>query len=93
MAESDLDTLVNLLEKAVVDGRTKPLVEMLLTLDEINSVVLRIDIIKHLLDNKMPQRQIKEQLKTSAATITRGSNMLKQVPKESIEWFSHQMKV
>lgn len=93
MAESDLDTLVNLLEKAVADGRTKPLVEMLLTLDEINSVVLRIDIIKHLLDNKMPQRQIKEQLKTSAATITRGSNMLKQVPKESIEWFSHQMKV
>ena len=38
---------------------------------------LRLQIVAQLLDKNLSQREIQQNLNTSAATITRGSNMLK----------------
>jgi TrpR family trp operon transcriptional repressor len=53
------------------------LFELFLTREERNSLEGRYSIIKALIEQKQPQRQISEELNVSIAKITRGSNELK----------------
>lgn len=79
---------IQLLNQAVVEDKTEALLSMLLTPDERSSLGLRVQIVRALLDSKISQREIQQQLGTSAATITRGSNMLKTVEPDILHWVS-----
>lgn len=77
---------VTLLRQAFADGQEDALLTLLLTPDERDAVGLRVKIIDQLLEKNLSQREIQQKLNTSAATITRGSNMLKIMDDEFIEW-------
>lgn len=77
---------ITLVKQAVLEDRIDDLFAMLLTSDERNSLGLRVQIVNALLNANLPQREIQQQLNTSAATITRGSNMLKLVDPTIREW-------
>ena len=53
--------------------------ELMFTAEERSSLETRCGIIRSLLNQKIPQRQISEELKVSIAKITRGSNELKRI--------------
>lgn len=88
---SEWQQFVTLVKQAVEEDRTDDLFTMLLTSDERNSLGLRVQIINALLNANLPQREIQQQLNTSAATITRGSNMLKTVAPEIRDWVSQKL--
>lgn len=85
--------LLTLIEQAVAEQRLDELLSMLLTSDERSSLGLRVQIIRELLDSRIPQREIQQRLGTSAATITRGSNMLKTLDRETLLWVSKKLNV
>lgn len=82
---------VCLLKQAVAEDKINDLLSMLLTADERTSLGLRVQIIRALLDSRHSQREIQQQLNTSAATITRGSNMLKTVNSETLIWVNEKL--
>lgn len=82
---------VELLKQAVAEERLEALLEMFLTTDERNSLGLRVQIVNALLNSEISQREIQQQLNTSAATITRGSNMLKVVDPNIRDWVSEKL--
>ena len=55
------------------------------------AVGLRLQIVAQLLDKNLSQREIQQNLNTSAATITRGSNMLKTMDPDFINWVKNQL--
>ena len=63
----------------------------MLTADERDAVGLRLQIVSQLLDKDVPQREIQQNLNTSAATITRGSNMLKLMEPDFLAWVKEQV--
>lgn len=75
-----------LLEQAVAEDKLEPLFSLFLTADERDSLGLRVQIVKSLLQGKASQREIQQNLNTSAATITRGSNMLKTLDQDFLQW-------
>ena len=66
-------------------------INALLTPDERDAVGLRLQIVAQLLDKNLSQREIQQNLNTSAATITRGSNMLKTMDPDFINWVKSQL--
>lgn len=82
---------MTLLKQAVQEGKVDALLSMLLTVDERSALGLRLQITRELLNNQRPQREIQQQLNTSAATITRGSNMLKSVDPDILAWVSSKL--
>lgn len=82
---------LEILRNAVAEGREQDLLMLLLTADERDTLGLRLQIISHLLDRKLTQREIKNNLNTSVATVTRGSNMLKVMPSEFLNWVKEQL--
>ena len=64
---------------------------ILVTPDERDAVGLRLQIVAQLLDKNLSQREIQQNLNTSAATITRGSNMLKTMDPDFINWVKSQL--
>ncbi|AAU38173.1 MULTISPECIES: trp operon repressor [Basfia] len=77
---------IETLRIAFNDGKEQDLLTLLLTPDERDAIGLRLQIVAQLLDKKIPQREIQQNLNTSAATITRGSNMLKLMSPDFMEW-------
>ena len=71
-------------------GKAQDFLTLLLTPDERDAVGLRLQIVAQLLD-KTSQREIQQNLNTSAATITRGSNMLKTMDPDFINWVKSQL--
>lgn len=82
---------LELLQQAVREQKTDELLTMLLTPDERSALGLRVQIVRQLLNNQLSQREIQQQLNTSAATITRGSNMLKTVEPDTLHWVSQKL--
>lgn len=65
---------------AAEDDKTlSELFGLLLTAEEKDSIETRCLIIKALLEQKLPQRKMSEELNVSIAKITRGSNELKRI--------------
>lgn len=79
-----------MLEKAFQEGKAQELLTLLLTADERDAVGLRLQIIAQLLDKSVSQREIQQNLNTSAATITRGSNMMKIMEPAFMDWMKQQ---
>ncbi len=77
---------VETLRTAFAEGKEEALLTLLLTADERDAVGLRLQIVAQLLNKDLSQREIQQNLNTSAATITRGSNMLKQMPEDFLQW-------
>ena len=85
------NAFLDMLKTAFEQGKAQDVLTLLLTADERDAVGLRLQIIAQLLDKNLPQREIQQNLNTSAATITRGSNMLKTMGPEFIDWIRNQL--
>ena len=79
------------LQTAFEQEKAQDLLTLLLTPDERDAVGLRLQIVAQLLDKNLSQREIQQNLNTSAATITRGSNMLKTMDPDFINWVKNQL--
>ena len=79
------------LQTTFEQGKAQDLLTLLLTPDERDAVGLRLQIVAQLLDKNLSQREIQQNLNTSAATITRGSNMLKTMDPDFINWVKSQL--
>ncbi|AWW34822.1 trp operon repressor [Mannheimia varigena] len=75
-----------LLKQAVAEDKLELFFSMFLTADERESLGLRVQIVQALLKGEYSQREIQQNLNTSAATITRGSNMLKTLDPNFLQW-------
>lgn len=84
--DDEWQQFVDFLQQAASEGKLEQFFAMLLTSDERASLGLRVQIVRELLKQENTQREIQHKLNTSAATITRGSNMLKQLEPEFIAW-------
>ena len=82
---------IETLRAAFAEGKEQELLSLLLTADERDAVGLRLQIVSQLLDKDVPQREIQQNLNTSAATITRGSNMLKLMEPDFLAWVKEQV--
>ncbi|MDG6882679.1 Trp operon repressor [Phocoenobacter uteri] len=82
---------MDLLKQAVIEDKLEEVLSMLLTIEERNSLGLRVQVIRLLLEKNLSQRDIQKVLNTSIATVTRGSNMLKTVNPEMLEWANNKL--
>ncbi|AIW13144.1 trp operon repressor [Vibrio europaeus] len=69
--------ILDLIEHSTESQQHQMLLTMLLTPDEREALVARVNIFRELLKGEMSQRQISQMLGVGIATITRGSNELK----------------
>ena len=77
---------VEILHQAFNDGYSIDILKLLMTADERDALITRVKIIHSLLDGSINQRQLKEQLGIGIATVTRGSNSLKEATPEFKKW-------
>ncbi len=64
------------------------LFDLFLTLEEKADINKRVLLVKHLMEEKLSQREISEKYQVSIAKITRGSNALKTIKKELREFIA-----
>lgn len=74
---SDWSQLMTLVKQAADQEQHAMLLTMLMTPDEREALVARVNILCELLKGEMSQRQVSQMLRVGVATITRGSNELK----------------
>ena len=67
------------------------LLMLFMTFQERTDMGLRYELVKALLEGKRPQREIAEELGISIAKITRGSNALKIISEDLLEFLKTQM--
>ncbi|EJT0553634.1 Trp operon repressor [Vibrio vulnificus CladeA-yb158] len=73
----DWQQIVDLVKHSVEQKQHDMLLTMLMTPDEREALVSRVNIVRELLKGELSQRQISQMLGVGIATITRGSNELK----------------
>ncbi|WP_367988275.1 trp operon repressor [Vibrio sp. NTOU-M3] len=73
----DWQQIIALIKQSVDKEQHDILLTMLLTPDERDALVARVNIFHELLKGELSQRQISQLLGVGVATITRGSNELK----------------
>ncbi|RTZ15083.1 trp operon repressor [Vibrio aquaticus] len=69
--------ILDLISESAESKQHEMLLTMLLTPDEREALVARVNIFRELLKGDLSQRQISQMLGVGIATITRGSNELK----------------
>ena len=73
----DWQQIIELIRTSMDSEQDDMLLTMLMSRDERESLISRVNIINELLKGKLSQRQISQMLGVGIATITRGSNELK----------------
>lgn len=86
------NAFLEILQTAFAQNKAQELLTLLLTADERDAIGLRLQIVAQLLNKNLSQREIQQNLNTSAATITRGSNMLKTMDSDFIHWVKQQLE-
>ncbi len=86
------NAFLEILQTAFAQNKAQELLTLLLTADERDAVGLRLQIVAQLLNKNLSQREIQQNLNTSAATITRGSNMLKTMDSDFVHWVKQQLE-
>ncbi len=81
----DWQQIVELIRSSVNSQQHQMLLTMLMTPDERDSLIARVNILNELLKGELSQRQISQMLGVGIATITRGSNELKSKTDEEKE--------
>lgn len=74
--------ILDLIKQSSGSNEHEMLLTMLLTSDEREALVARVNIFRELLKGDLSQRQISQMLGVGIATITRGSNELKSKTEE-----------
>lgn len=69
--------ILDLVKESTTTNQHEMLLTMLLSPDERESLISRVNIFRELLKGELSQRQISQLLGVGIATITRGSNELK----------------
>lgn len=83
---SDWSQVMTLIANAAEQGNHQSLLTMLMSPDERNALIARVNIFHELLQGDLSQRQISQLLGVGVATITRGSNELKSHTDEDKAW-------
>lgn len=78
----DWQQLMTLLDNATQQEQHDMLLTMLMTADEREALIARVNILCELMKGDISQRQISQMLGVGIATITRGSNELKSCSEE-----------
>lgn len=86
MEKDDWQQTVNFIQQAFDHNYQFDVLKLLLTPDERNALITRVKIVHALLDGSINQRQLKEHLGIGIATVTRGSNSLKEVSADFRTW-------
>ncbi|EMD77465.1 trp operon repressor [Vibrio diabolicus] len=73
----DWQQIIELIRTSMDSKQDDMLLTMLMSRDERESLISRVNIINELLKGELSQRQISQMLGVGIATITRGSNELK----------------
>lgn len=74
---TDWQQLMDLVKESTITDQHTLLLTMMMTSDERDALVARLNIFAELLKGEKSQRQISQMLGVGIATITRGSNELK----------------
>ncbi|MBW3697044.1 trp operon repressor [Vibrio sp. T187] len=74
---NDWQQLMDLVKTAAENDQHELLLTMMMTPDERDALVARVNILCELLKGDLSQRQVSQMLGVGVATITRGSNELK----------------
>lgn len=69
--------IMELIGEAPTEGIRLELLELIFTPNELEQLVARYEIVKHLVKGQKTQRDLSSELKLSIAKVTRGSNELK----------------
>lgn len=86
MEQDDWQKTVGFLTQAFNDGYQFDILRLFFTPDERDALITRVKIVKSLLEGEINQRQLKTQLGIGIATVTRGSNSLKEISPEFKCW-------
>lgn len=89
--EDGWQTFLRLCSKAETPERFQEFFDLILTIEEKNTIATRALIIKALLEEKESQRQMSERLKVSISKITRGSNAIKIITRNLKEFLKNHM--
>ena len=73
-------------------SRLDELLNLFLTIEEKEHLSSRMHIIKALLDEKLSQREISDEMKVSISQITRGSNALKIISDDLLKFLENYVK-
>ncbi len=89
---SDWQDVIQLVKNSALQDDHEMLLTMLMTPDEREVLLARINIFNELLKGDISQRQISQMLGVGVATITRGSNELKSRTEEERETLLARLK-
>ncbi|EAS62480.1 Trp operon repressor [Vibrio angustum S14] len=86
---TEWQNVLDLIRHASAEERDALLFQVLLTHDEREALIARVNIVHELLNGERSQRKISELLGVGVATITRGSNELKHQDDETKAWLAN----
>ncbi|PSV44838.1 trp operon repressor [Photobacterium indicum] len=84
--------VVDLLRQAALEQKDDVMLKLLLTPDEREALLARVNILHELMNGQRSQRKISELLGVGVATITRGSNELKHQSDDTKQWLASLLK-
>ncbi len=73
-------------------ARLEEVLNLFLTIEEKEHLSSRMQIIKALLDGKLSQREISDEMKVSISQITRGSNALKIINSDLLKFLENYVR-